>query len=105
MPALRKSSETRESDAAIGCAGRIWLAVDKLRNNMDAAKNTRAERDGLRASKYGTLIHRVQRDLSEGLPFGGMVRRRTVEMDAPLAESVKMESAMRTNLNGLNSTP
>jgi type I restriction enzyme M protein len=38
MPARRKSSETKESTATIGFEAKLWLAADKLRNNMDAAE-------------------------------------------------------------------
>jgi type I restriction enzyme M protein len=38
MPARRKSSETKDSSANLGFEAKLWLAADKLRNNMDAAE-------------------------------------------------------------------
>ncbi len=95
----------RESAAAVGGGGMRGVGGNKLRNNMDVAEYRRSERGGSRVSMHGTLIHGVRPGLTDGVPFEEMVPRRTVELDAPLAESARMESAMRTNLNDLNSTP
>ena len=44
MPAKRKAS-SESSTATIGFEAKLWLTADKLRNNMDAAEYSRAERD------------------------------------------------------------
>jgi type I restriction enzyme M protein len=44
--ARNKSSKT-ESTANLGFEQKLWLAADKLRNNMDAAEYSRAEQDRL----------------------------------------------------------
>jgi len=38
MPAKRKSATTKDSTANLGFEAKLWLAADKLRNNMDAAE-------------------------------------------------------------------
>ncbi len=38
MPAKRKASSPKDSTATIGFEAKLWLAADKLRNNMDAAE-------------------------------------------------------------------
>ena len=38
MPAKRKSSTPKDSSAHLGFEAKLWLAADKLRNNMDAAE-------------------------------------------------------------------
>ena len=38
MPARRNSSKTKDSSSNGGFDGELWLAADKLRNNMDAAE-------------------------------------------------------------------
>ena len=38
MPAKRKSATTKDSSANLGFEAKLWLAADKLRNNMDAAE-------------------------------------------------------------------
>ena len=46
MPAKRKAASLKEtSSATIGFEAKLWLTADKLRNNMDAAEYSRAERD------------------------------------------------------------
>ena len=41
---------TPTSTATIGFEAKLWLTADKLRNNMDAAEYSRAERDRSRDS-------------------------------------------------------
>jgi len=36
--AKKKASESKNSTASIGFEAKLWLAADKLRNNMDAAE-------------------------------------------------------------------
>jgi len=50
MP-VRSPRKTQDSTANIGPEGELWLAADKLRNNMDAAANKRG-----RAQAYSRLI-------------------------------------------------
>lgn len=38
MPARRKSSAPKDTTAHLGFEAKLWLAADKLRNNMDAAE-------------------------------------------------------------------
>ncbi len=38
MPAKRKASSPKDSTANLGFEAKLWLAADKLRNNMDAAE-------------------------------------------------------------------
>jgi len=38
MPAKRKSATPKDSTAHLGFEAKLWLAADKLRNNMDAAE-------------------------------------------------------------------
>jgi type I restriction enzyme M protein len=38
MPAKRKNTTQKDSTATIGFEAKLWLAADKLRNNMDAAE-------------------------------------------------------------------
>ena len=45
--ARTKSNASAPSTATIGFEAKLWLTADKLRNNMDAAEYSRAERDRL----------------------------------------------------------
>ena len=36
--ARAKSSQSKDSTATIGFEAKLWIAADKLRNNMDAAE-------------------------------------------------------------------
>lgn len=38
MPAKRKAAAPKDSTANLGFEAKLWLAADKLRNNMDAAE-------------------------------------------------------------------
>lgn len=38
MPARRQSTDAKDSSANLGFEAKLWLAADKLRNNMDAAE-------------------------------------------------------------------
>ncbi len=38
MPAKQKNSTSKDSSATLGFEAKLWLAADKLRNNMDAAE-------------------------------------------------------------------
>ncbi len=38
MPARKKSKSKKDSTANLGFEAKLWLAADKLRNNMDAAE-------------------------------------------------------------------
>ena len=39
MPTRRKSTDAKDSSANLGFEAKLWLAIDKLRNNMDAAED------------------------------------------------------------------
>ena len=53
MPAKRKTASTAssQSSATIGFEAKLWLAADKLRNNMDAAEYKHVVL-GLRANAF-----------------------------------------------------
>lgn len=38
MPTRRKSNNKKNASANLGFEAKLWLAADKLRNNMDAAE-------------------------------------------------------------------
>jgi len=42
---MARKPNTETSTATIGLEAKLWLTADKLRNNMDAAEYSRAERD------------------------------------------------------------
>ena len=42
MPAKRKTASPKDSTANLGFEAKLWLAADKLRNNMDAAEPERS---------------------------------------------------------------
>ena len=42
MPAKRKTASPKDSNANLGFEAKLWLAADKLRNNMDAAEPERS---------------------------------------------------------------
>jgi hypothetical protein len=101
MPACRKFSETRDCNATIGFEQKLWLMGDKLHIDLEAAADRRAERDGSRASKYGTIIDRVRLDPSEGDRFEEMMRHLVAGMWGQFAESGTMEQVIGSNLGGL----
>ncbi len=55
----RKSSITKQdSSATIGFEAKLWLAADKLRNNMDAAEYKHVDRES--PVLGANLLHRLQ---------------------------------------------
>jgi len=78
MPAKRKAASSESSTATIGFEAKLWLAADKLRNNMDAAETSGAsktaagspkgERGGAHQYKHVVLglifLSRAERDRS-----------------------------------------
>jgi hypothetical protein len=57
MPTRRKSTDAKDSSANLGFEAKLWLAIDKVRNNMDAAEH---KHDVLRLiflNTFGTIHH------------------------------------------------
>lgn len=87
MPPRRKAPK-KDSTANLGFEAKLWLAADKLRNNMDAAEYKHVVL-GLTFLKY----------ISE--PFEEKMPRLVAELEAQFAESAKLEATIRQNLKGL----
>jgi type I restriction enzyme M protein len=81
MARAKSSPSSSQSSATIGFEAKLWLAADKLRNNMDAAVSSEATPvTPAKAYKHVVL----------GLIFLKYI-----------AESAKLEAAIRANLKGL----
>jgi len=89
----KKVSESK-STANIGFEAKLWLAADKLRNNMDAAEYKHVVL-GLIFLKYAEEVE------DDGEPFEEKMTRLVTELDSQFAESDKLEKAIKANLKGL----
>ena len=89
----KKVSESK-STANIGFEAKLWLAADKLRNNMDAAEYKHVVL-GLIFLKYAEEVE------DDGEPFEEKMTRLVTELNSQFAESDKLEKAIKANLKGL----
>ena len=106
------SKETKDSSANIGFEAKLWLAADKLRNNMDAAEYKHVVL-GLIFLKYISEIAAhgyvltpgryvgAEEVEDDGEPFGEKMARLVKELNGQFAESARLEKAIRVNLRGL----
>ena len=53
MPAKRKAASPKDSTANLGFEAKLWLAADKLRNNMDAPEPSGARQPARQGSPQG----------------------------------------------------
>ena len=67
MPAKRKTASPKDSTANLGFEAKLWLAADKLRNNMDAAEPERSggsQPQPARRASEARQYSRAERDRS-----------------------------------------
>lgn len=108
--AVKKSKKdgNGKSTATIGFEQKLWLAVDKLRTNMDAAEYKHVVL-GLIFLKH--ISDTFEEHLAKLIAGEGDIRKALTDrvhreftdadLEAQFAESAKLDKAIRANLKGL----
>jgi type I restriction-modification system DNA methylase subunit len=115
-PGVSTANGEGTSSANIGFEAKLWLAADKLRNNMDAAEykhvvlgliflkyisDTFDEHHSKLVAGKGDYKGANPEDKDDGEPFEEKMTRLVAERHSQFAESAKLEKAIKANLKGL----
>lgn len=86
--AKKNASESKNSTASIGFEAKLWLAADKLRNNMDAAEYKHVVLEPIFLKYISDTFEEHRAKLATGL-------------QAQFAQSAHLEKLIKKNLKGL----